>query len=77
MKYYTLWLPYFKQGDDLNQCLEQAHDDIYKALRFHADQLAEACKILSKLSDIAKDYKIDIDADTHHIVSAVAKKLQK
>lgn len=60
----TLWLPYFKQGDDLSHFLSQEEDQA-KALENHAQMMEETAKLLRKVAVYAKD--IEINADCHFI----------
>ena len=65
MKNYTIWLPYYKQGDDLAHCLKD--NGPQQALREHAEVLMCAAKQLTDIADLVGDTEIELDADTHHI----------
>lgn len=67
MKTYTLQLPYFKQGDDLNNYLEETDNNIAEAFELHSAQLESAADTLSMLAHIASENEMEIDADTHFI----------
>jgi hypothetical protein len=62
--YFELYLPYFKQGDDLNFFLNKAPSN-YDALMSHSQMLSAIARDLERLAPLLKDY--EINADTHHI----------
>lgn len=67
MKLYEVWLPYFKQGSDLDRHIELS-ETLEEGLRNHALAMKEAEEQLSKIADIVKDYEdVDVFADTHMI----------
>ncbi len=64
MKYCRFCLPYYKQGDDLRNNLDNSNS-IEEALELHAQQLEYAISLLRQLKAYANS--IDIMADTHCI----------
>lgn len=67
MKKAEINLPYFKQGDDLNNCLEQSKT-IEDGLALHASFLKQAADQLLKIRQIISEkLEISIYADAHHI----------
>lgn len=69
----TIWLGYFKQGDDMNHCLTETENNIIKAFETHAelmlsvaDHLKGVAKCLGKVSP-GNLKEIEVFADTHHI----------
>lgn len=67
MKEYEVNLPYFKQGTDLANCMENTNSDV-EALRLHAEYMRSAADILDKLAMCASDGHLKITcADTHFI----------
>jgi SepF-like predicted cell division protein (DUF552 family) len=71
-------LGYYKQGDDLGECLRELKDP-YKALRGHADQMRSVGEHIDKIAAMVNGHKIKIEADTHMIMltcnEILAKKL--
>lgn len=64
---YTLWLPVYKQGDDLGHNLHELGDDA-KAFLASAEQYEEAARICRRFAGLAMEKKVKINcADTHHI----------
>lgn len=78
VKQYNLYLPVFKQGDDLSHHLERSKDNPIRAFRGLADQYQEAaqiCRTVSKtLSDIKDLSDIEVQADTHFIGITIPEK---
>jgi hypothetical protein len=67
VKFYTLCLPYYKQGDDLALFLEKTDNDS-AALKAHANTLRDAAEILDRCSEYADQGMLSIEeADTHMI----------
>ncbi len=64
-------LGYFKQGDDMNHCLEECGGQVTAALRLRADGLEETVKhlrdIATAIADTGKASEFTIEADTHFI----------
>lgn len=79
MKYYTLFLPVFKQGDDLSNYLNDNGSNGSQAFSELAKQYEDAAEICKKVSDcIIKNEKlITVDAGTHHIGFSAPKKAVK
>ena len=75
-KYKTgeIWLPYFKQGDDLSEALENSKTN-EEALEAHAQRLDDAAKILRKIKEEIKGQDVEIDAGTHMITITAPGKL--
>ena len=67
-------LGYFKQGDDLNSCLEKAGDP-HEALKVHAEQLRSVAEHLDKLAEMVEGHEISIEADTHMIMMTCEEEL--
>lgn len=69
MKYYTLLLPVFKQGDDLSSFLNEDGSNGSIALLELANQYEEAAEICKKISVCLEKSKkkIQVDACAHHI----------
>lgn len=65
MKYLEIHLPYFKQGDDLNCCLDSEKTK-REAFFAHAEMLNYAASQLKKIGELI-DETVEVDADTHHI----------
>jgi len=66
MNIYELWL-HWKQGDDFSACLNEAGQDVPKALELWAggfDKCAQHCRTLAKKLGCAV---VEVDADTHMI----------
>lgn len=71
MKTVDIWLPYFKQGDDLGHCLDYFKGDIPAALEADASNLKAAAQTLLRIKEIIEETdttdQVSIYADTHHI----------
>lgn len=69
MGYYNLWLPVFKQGDDLSHYLNENGTNGADAFLEMAKQYEDAAEICKKVADCISKSKSDItiDACTHHI----------
>ena len=69
--YATIFLPYFKQGDDLNGCIVKDENEVVDTkatLRNHMAQLEAAIAELKEIHDTIPDVNTCvIDGDTHHI----------
>lgn len=65
-KTYTLYLPYFKQGDDLAHYLENTKT-VSEAFAAHADCMQDASRILERLAKVAKSIDMSIEGCTHSI----------
>jgi len=59
-------LGYFKQGDDLANCLGETNSPV-EALKAHAERMRSVAEHLDKIAAIVADFPIEINADTHHI----------
>lgn len=66
MKYATIYLPYFKQGDDLAAHLESTANAA-EVLEAHAAQMDDAASQLRAIKSIVAGEPVTIDTDTHHI----------
>jgi hypothetical protein len=70
-KYFTLWLPVFKQGDDFDGCLEHSKGDVSKAFSSLSDQYktaAEICSMVSAAFGKMKDLSdISVEGQVHSI----------
>ena len=66
MRSAQLWLSYFKQGDDLAACLEEA-GSLAEALELHALRLDESAKQLRDFRDSLPEAVVNVFADTHVI----------
>lgn len=65
--YATMWVGYYKEGDDLAHHLKETKKPS-EALRSWAAQLESAAKAIKEAAEILESKKgIEIDADTHHI----------
>lgn len=76
---YQLWLPYYKQGDDLSHYLYASYEaeesgdtgsteQQTKAIESHIGLLTSAIAMLTELKPYVADGRIKIEiADTHHI----------
>jgi hypothetical protein len=67
---YEIWLPYYKQGTDLGQSLENNNGDILLGLREDAERLSSAAKQLNDIANVLEKHdltNVSIYADTHHI----------
>ena len=66
-----LWLDYYKQGDDMNQCIIKNEDgkiDAKASINNHIALLENVIEHLKQVNNlIPYDNDIDIDANTHHI----------
>lgn len=60
-----VWLPYYKQGDDLHSCLEGSTP--WEAMRKHANLLECAKNTLEKIADYIEGKDVEVYADTHLI----------
>lgn len=67
---YEVTLPYFKQGDDLQQSLQEYRGDVKKALEDHSLRMAYSHWILEKLMENAEHISIET-ADIHLIEVSV------
>ena len=70
MKDAQIFLPYFKQGDDLGQALLSSEGDILKALEDHSNCLQSASAMLMSIREEIEKYgveEVEIDGDTHCI----------
>lgn len=81
-KYVFLYMPYYKQGDDLHFFLEKAEGDVSTALRMYAEMLNDASNLIDNINNRLEEYdatdKVEIEADTHMImISGPANILQK
>src|SRR5256885_2152034 len=69
---YELSLPYFKQGDDLRHCLENAPKRDYPperdAFTAHAEMLEATASDLRIFANICYSSPMFVDADTHSIL---------
>jgi hypothetical protein len=67
--YYTLFLPVFKQGDDLSHHQNQNNPpNQAKAFSGLAEQYISAAEICRKMSKVLETSpEIEVEADTHHI----------
>jgi hypothetical protein len=69
MKIYEIHLPYFKQGDDMDNCIRSTETPL-EALRAHADQLSIAAAQLNQIADIVSNYNqkdIILEGNVHYI----------
>lgn len=66
MKNAEIHLPYFKQGDDMQACLEHT-ETVEAAIEQHATQLEAAAKQLREIKAKVAGHDVHIDADTHMI----------
>ena len=66
MKSYLLFLPVFKQGDDLNHSLSST-DSVAAGFKLQAEHYQAAAQICQKLANVAAEYKLEVNADCHHI----------
>lgn len=66
-----IWLPYFKQGDDMNSCLvrdEKNKLNVKASFENHINLLKSAIELLEGIKNsLPEDGDFDIDADTHMI----------
>ncbi len=66
-----IWLPYFKQGDDMNGCIVKDDNgvvDTKESIRNHIQLLNSAIEQLQKIYDSIPDMNTcSINGDTHHI----------
>ena len=71
MKTYSLFLPVFKQGDDLAGCLEANNGHPVKSLYDLSEQYkaaSEICQIVAKSLSEAKNLDdVEVSGDTHSI----------
>lgn len=70
IKEYELYLPYFKQGSDLNTAMEQTEDDA-DAFLIHANRLEQAVKMLKVLAGRAKENGLRIENASTHYISVI------
>lgn len=66
----SIWLPYFKQGDDLHACLvtENGKVNVKETLSHHIKLLGNAINHLQQIHDAIPDENdLEIEGDTHHI----------
>lgn len=76
--YYTLFLPVFKQGDDLNDHLSSCEGSPQAFLKLSEQYkaAAEICDII--YNNIKNISNIEIDAGCHHIgIKTNSRKIQK
>lgn len=73
-KYYDLWLPYFKQGDDISHFFEQNKKKFSEPKEVskqsfieHAELLEHTANILRKVAEYTDQGLLLEDAMTHHI----------
>ena len=71
-KTFEFRLPYFKQGDDLQHCLQECKGDLAKAFARHAEMLTAGAQMLTNLAAevqtlLASGAQIDVNADCHMI----------
>ena len=70
-KYATIWLPYFKQGDDMNGGLVKDDNgtvDTKESIKNHIIRLEAAINQLQQIHDLIPDVNTCvINGDTHHI----------
>ena len=70
-KHATIFLPYFKQGDDLNSCIEKYEDgnvNTKETLKKYVELLENVINIIKEIdSIIPENNDIEIDGDTHYI----------
>jgi len=52
-----VYMPYYKQGDDLHSCLEQTNGDPIKAFRLHAEYMHSAAKLSEDIADFLEKYQ--------------------
>jgi hypothetical protein len=68
--YYDLFLPVFKQGDDLAQHLSESPEDPAKAFLGLAERYQDAAQICKRVASVVKEApagSIEVQADTHMI----------
>lgn len=73
--YCEIWLPYFKQGDDLGWHLRPDKETgqvntACEAFQLHSQQMQHVSDILQNISNILRKYPVDgvsAEGDTHHI----------
>jgi hypothetical protein len=74
-KEFEFHLPYYKQGDDLGNCLSQCKDEdnpSAAAFLMHAEMLESAAKDLRRAASMAADELFEVTtADTHMIMVRV------
>lgn len=77
----SIWLPYFKQGDDLDGCIkkdENGKTNAKLSLQNHINLLQCAIeKLQNIMNEIPEDQDVDFDADTHHISIKANEKIIK
>ena len=62
----TLYLPYFTQGDDLSEYLENT-GNVGEALEVHACEMDLAAAMLRSIKETISGHEVSIEADTHFI----------
>ena len=67
MKHYSLFLPVFKQGDDLAYHLNKNPDDNAKAFIGLAEQYEEAAKQCRRVAGVLAETEAEVGADCHFI----------
>jgi hypothetical protein len=67
-------LGYFKQGDDLFDCIEKTKTP-QEALKLHADTLRSVADHLDKIVCVVGDKKIKLEVDCHFISLTCDEKL--
>lgn len=67
VRYASVQLAFFKQGDDLKSHLEETNFNKVQALRNYADQLTDVAKHLRELSSHIEGTSVEVDAQGHHI----------
>ena len=59
-------LGYYKQGDDLYNCLEEC-DNAVEAFRSHSVQMIAVSEHLNKIADMIEGHEVEVSADVHFI----------
>lgn len=72
--YVEVWLPYFKQGDDLANCLDITNTPT-QAMNRHAKMLRDSAKVLENIGARIYGAEVKIDAETHFIGMTLTKDL--
>lgn len=66
MAYVGIHLAYYKQGDDLQSCLDDAKSP-ESAFRLHAEMLRGDADHLDRIADMIGDEEVVVEAGTHMI----------
>lgn len=74
--YVEVWLPYFKQGDDLAHCLDVTNTPT-EAMNKHAEMLRVAAEVLENVGALIYGHEVKVDADTHLIGLSLSKDLSQ